>query len=251
MDIKSRHKGKMQKIYFTKETENAIISYNESQDPDEREDIFRSYIYAPIDKLSENIINRFKFPYIEGSFDDIKAEVVAFLVMNLHKFTKSKGMAFSYFSVIAKNYLIYKNNNAYKEEKRSIYISEPTEDHYSLDEILVIDTKESETIGDMRDFIHLLVQYWDFNITRMFKKKRDIEIANALIHLMRRVDYIDNLNKKAVYLMVREITNHKTSHITKVINKMKIIMLEQLVEFRKTGYINDPAMMFTYKPPQD
>jgi hypothetical protein len=247
MDVKKKHKGKLQKVYFTKETEEAIIRYNESENPDDREEIFRSYIHAPLDKLAENVINRFKFPYIEGSFEEIKAQVVSFLVLNLHKYTRSKGMAFSYFSVIAKNYLIYHNNNAYREEKRSLYISDAQEEQFPLDEMLVVDTEESENHGDMRGFIDLLVQYWDFNITRTFKKKRDIEIANAVVQLMQRIDHLENLNKKAIYLMVREMTNHKTAHITKVINKMKIVMLEQLKEYKKTGHISDPAMFFKYE----
>jgi hypothetical protein len=99
----------------------------------------------------------------------------------------------------------------------------------------------------MRDFIQLLVQYWDFNLTKIFKKKRDIEIATAVVELLRRVDGIDNFNKKALYLLIREMTNHKTSHITKVINKMKIHVFEKMQEFRRTGHLSDPSNYFTYK----
>lgn len=243
---RKHHKGKLSKVYFTKETEKAIIQYNEEQDPDIREDIFRSYIHAPLDKLAENIINRFKFPYIDGSFEEVKAQVVSFLVMNLHKYTKTKGMAFSYFSVIAKNYLILHNTNAYKDEKRSVYIQDTQNEQFSLEELLQIDVEESDVQSDMRDFINLLIEYWDFNIDRVFKKKRDRDIANALIQLMQRIDHIDNFNKKALYLMIREMTNYKTAHITKVINKMRGVMLEQLKEFRQTGYISDPALLFHY-----
>lgn len=104
-----------QKMYFTDETQNAIIRYNESDDPEVREQIYREFIEYPFDKLAENIINRFKFPYINYSFDDIKKQVVSFLCIHLSKYTKDKGKAFSYFSVIAKNYLILHNNNGYKK----------------------------------------------------------------------------------------------------------------------------------------
>jgi len=68
-----------------------------------------------------------------------------------------------------------------------------------------------------------------------------------VVELLRRVDNIDNFNKKALYLMIREMTNHKTSHITKVINKMRVHVLEQMQEFRRTGHISDPSAYFTYK----
>jgi hypothetical protein len=76
-----------------------------------------------LDKLAENVINRFKFPYLNQSFEDTKGQVVSFLVMNLAKFKPEKNKkAFSYLSVIAKNYLILQNNNAYKQQKRSIQL---------------------------------------------------------------------------------------------------------------------------------
>jgi hypothetical protein len=57
-----RKKAKLGKVYFTQETEDAIIKYNLSTDTDEREYLYREYIWAPFDKLAENVINRFKFP---------------------------------------------------------------------------------------------------------------------------------------------------------------------------------------------
>lgn len=235
------------KVYFTQETEDAIIEYNKTDDAEKREQLYREYIQAPFDKLAENVINRFKFPYMEGTFDEVKSEVVSFLVINLHKFAEGKGKAFSYFSVIAKNYLILHNNNAYKEEKRSVYLVDKVDDSFVLEEILIVEPEEQELQSDMRDFIQLLVQYWDFNLTKIFKKKRDIEIATAVVELLRRVDGIDNFNKKALYLLIREMTNHKTSHITKVINKMKIHVFEKMQEFRRTGHLSDPSNYFTYK----
>lgn len=235
------------KVYFTQETEDAIIQYNKTEDEYERELLYRNYIQAPFDKLAENVINRFKFPYMEGTFEEVKSEVVSFLVINLHKFTEGKGKAFSYFSVIAKNYLILHNNNAYKEEKRSVYLVDKIDETFSLEETLISEPEQEEVQSDMRDFITLLVQYWDFNLTKIFKKKRDVEIATAVVELLRRVDGIDNFNKKALYLMIREMTNHKTSHITKVINKMKIHVFQKMQEFRRTGHIDDPSTYFVYK----
>ena len=46
------------------------------------------------------------------------------MVMNMHKYDHTKGSkAFSYFSVVAKNYLILHNNNNYKKLKTHSEIS--------------------------------------------------------------------------------------------------------------------------------
>jgi hypothetical protein len=92
-----------------------------------------------------------------------------------------------------------------------------------------------------------LVEYWDFNLTRIFKKKKDIEVANAVVELLRRSNTTDYLNKKALYLLIREMTNYKTVHITKVLNKMRTHVFQQLKEYRQTGHISDPSTFFTYK----
>jgi hypothetical protein len=247
MAIEPQKKRQSNKIYFSQETEDAIVTYNKSIDAGEREKIFREKIHGPLDKLAENVINRFKFPYMEGTFDEVKSQVVSFLVINLHKFTEGKGKAFSYFSVIAKNYLILNNNNLYKEEKRLLYFADQTEDSFTLEEMLIVEPETRDSAVDMKEFLKLLVEYWEFNLDRIFKKKRDREIAAAIVKLIERIDNLDNFNKKALYLMVREMTNYKTAHITKVINKMRPQILKMLGEFRHYGHLSDPSYYFSYK----
>jgi len=247
-DLEMR-RAKLGKMYFTPETEKAIVEYNKSTDEDERNTIFRERIHAPIDKLAENIINRFKFPYMNGNFEDIKNQVVSFLVLNLHKFTEDKGKAFSYFSVVAKNYLVLHNNNSYRDELRSSYLVDSSSDEsFMLEEVLTTKPDAETSQRDTSDFVELLVQYWDFNLDRIFKKQRDREIANAVVELLKRANSIENFNKKALYVLIREMTNNKTVHITKVINKMKVHVLKQMKEYRKSGYLVDPSMLFVYNP---
>jgi len=235
------------KVYFTVETEKAIVEYNKCIDDDERNKIFRERIHAPIDKLAENIINRFKFPYMNANFEDVKNQVVSFLVLNLHKFSEDKGKAFSYFSVVAKNYLVLHNNNSYRDELRSSYLVDSSSDEsFMLEEVLTTKPDAETSQRDASDFVELLVQYWDFNLDRIFKKQRDREIANAVVELLKRANSIENFNKKALYVLIREMTNNKTVHITKVINKMKVHVLKQMKEYRKSGYLVDPSMLFVY-----
>lgn len=244
LEIRRSQLGKM---YFTDETEQAIVLYNKTDDEFEREILFREKIHPAIDKLAENIINRFKFPYIDGNFEDVKNQVVSFLVLNLHKYTENKGKAFSYFSVVAKNYLVLHNNNSYRDELRSTYLMDSSGDEsFLLEEVLITSPESDTTHRDTSDFMQLLIKYWDFNLDRIFKKKRDREIANAVVELMKRANTIENFNKKALYVLIREMTNGKTVHITKVINKMKVHVLDQMRQYRNSGYLSDPSMLFTY-----
>jgi hypothetical protein len=225
------------RIYFPPETELAIIKFNTASDPDERERVYVNEIAKSLDKLAENVINRFDFPYINITFDDLKAQVVSYLVTNLHKYTPDKGKAFSYFSVVAKNYLILHNNNGYKEEKRMMSITDSDSTFVSIDEITKMEAPNERQHDDAQEFVRLIVEYWETNMTRIFRKKRDIDIANAVVELFRRADGIENFNKKALYVMIREMTDCKTGYITKVINKMRLHTARQLQEYHQTGTI--------------
>ena len=69
--------------------------------------------------------------------------------------------------------------------------------------------------------MRLLVEFWEINVDKIFTKRRDLDIANAVVNLFRNSDRIDVYNKKALYLYIREMSTCKTQQITKVINRMK------------------------------
>jgi len=218
---KKRGRKKRSKMYFTQETEDAIVKYNNETNVAKRHKIYDEDIKYPLEKLAENIINTFKFSYIGDQYRDIKVEVVSKMIIEMEKYDQSKGKAFSYFSIIAKNHLIISNNEAYKELKVTKSIDEsfnnPDNFEYDImDNAYDDDIKNTET----EEFIKLLVEYWDNNITSIFKKNRDIEIAYAVMELFRNVNSLEFFNKKALYLLIREMTGHKTQYITRVINKM-------------------------------
>jgi hypothetical protein len=141
------------------------------------------------------------------------------------------------------------NNNRYKQEKKSIYFSDLLEDK-SFDDSLVMDLEGEESKKDMAEFSKLMIEFWDHNLTRIFKKEKDRAIADAVITLFRRADGVENFNKKALYLLIREQTNQKTSSITRVVNKMAKFVEQHLKEFRQTGTITEGSCYFTYHRPR-
>ena len=204
------------KQYFTQETEDAIIRYNEQKNPAIRNRIYNEHIRAPFEKLAENIIHTFKFYYFDVPSTDVIHEVVSFLYMNMHKFTEGKGKAFSYFSIVAKNYLILHNNNNYKRMKQ--HDGEEVTD-YKRDPVRETDILDMKSAK--KEYLDLFVEYWTNNLTTVFKRKQDIDVANAVVYLFETRENIENFNKKALYILIREMTGSNTQHITRVVNVMK------------------------------
>ena len=112
---KKRGRKPSKKQYFTADVDAAIKEYLASSNQDERNEIYRTRIAYAFYKLAENLIHTFKFYYTEvESLEDLKHEVCCFFLEKLDYFKPEKGSkAFSYFSIVGKNYLILYNNNNY------------------------------------------------------------------------------------------------------------------------------------------
>ena len=228
-----KKRRKKSKIYFGTPAQEAIIEYNNCKDPKKRSQIYEDRIKYPFEKLAENVINTFKFTYFDVPKKDIQTEVVSTMVEKMHMFKEGKGRAFSYFTIIAKNHLILKNNGNYKRWKQNALLSEmpetwnPENDHYEIEEN-----------NEFKEFKQIMLEYWDRNLTEVFTKKRDIQIADAILELFRRSQFIENFNKKHLYLLIREMTDCKTHYITKVVNVMKTHQKKMLNEYLETGEFN-------------
>ena len=221
---------KKSKIYFGATAQEAIIEYNNCKDPVERSKLYSEKIKYPFEKLSENILNTFKFTYFDVPKSQVKQEVVSHMVEKMHGFLPELGRAYSYFSIIAKNYLILENNGNYKRWKATSLLSEmpetwnPENDYYA-------DQEGSE----FKEFKQIMLEFWDVNLNKVFTKKRDIQIADSVLELFRRSECIENFNKKHLYLLIREMTDCKTHYITKVVNTMKIHQVRMLNEYLENG----------------
>lgn len=210
-------KKSINKMYFHEGTEQAIIAYNAATTSRERNDIYNEHLRAPFEKLVESIIHTFKFYYFDIPLNDVKHEVISFMITRLDKYKPGKGKAFSFFSVVVKNWLICHNNNNYKKMK----MTEDVIDLKHKDARKVTYDAEFATMNEGQQFFKSIIEYWEQNIDVVFKKQRDIRIAYSIIELMSRVDAIEIFNKKALYILLREISGAKTQHITKVLNTMK------------------------------
>ena len=231
MPVLKKKRKKKSKIYFGTPVHDAIVAYNRSEDYTFRHKIYTEEIHPAFLKLAENIINTFKFSYFDYGFRDLQEEVVSNLVINMHKFDETRGSkAFSYFSIIAKNYLILNNNANYKKMKSHDDISVMI-GHGAVDE--QIETSKTTEIFEKT------VEYLDERLEKLFPKKRDRHVASSILYLCQNKDSIDNFNKKALYIMIREMTDVQTSKITQVSNVFRRIYPRIQQEMLTKGHINN------------
>lgn len=223
-------------IYFTEDTQKAILEYRAETSMAMRNKIFNEKIYYAFYKLAENIIHTFKFYYTEvDNIDELKHEVITFLLEKLHLYDDSKGKAYSYFGTIAKRYLIVYNNNNYKRLKSRAEVMEVDEDKTITSKLLL----NQNAVVEYSSFMDRYVNHIDKNLLTIFPKKQDARVGDAILELFKRRENLDIYNKKALFIYIKEITDAPTPVITKVNKTLKAIYKEMLNEYLENGSEQD------------
>jgi hypothetical protein len=229
-----KRKPKEPRVYFTSDTEEAIIEYLGSDNQDFRNRIYKDRIEYAFYKLAENIIHTFKFYYTDSdTIEELKHEVVTFLLEKLHLYDQSKGKAYSYFGTIAKRYLIIYNNNNYKKLQERADVEEIDEDKNIMYETV----REAEEQSDPNTFIDQYIRYIDKHLGTLFPKTQDAKTADAIVELFRKRETLEIFNKKALYIYIREMTDTTTPQITKVTKKLDVLRTRLYNEYYQHGYI--------------
>jgi hypothetical protein len=218
--------------YFTLDTQAAILEYRLEKSQVERNKIFNERIYYAFYKLAENIIHTFKFYYTEvDNINELKHEVIAFLLEKLHLYNQDKGKAYSYFGTIAKRYLIVYNNNNYKRLKGKAPVDDIDSDKTLTNQLLLTQPQHLEETN----FIDLFIKKVDDDLLDLFPKAQEARVGDAILELFKRRENIDIFNKKALFIYIKEITDAPTPIITKVIKVLKEIYREMLNEYLDEG----------------
>jgi len=204
--------------YFTKETEEYIVKFNNSEDEEYRNQIFTEHIYFPFYKLAENIIHTFKFYYTDvDKIENLKHEIVSILYeQKINKFDPTNGAkAYSYFGTIVKRWLINYNNKNYKKLKQ---VGSFTDIQESYEQDDAVDHRFAKNLSD---FIDMWVEQTYKVVDDMFVKDQEKQVADAVLTIFQKRHDLDIFKKKALYIYIREMTDCETPLLTKVINVLK------------------------------
>ena len=222
------------KNYFTQETEDYIVLYNNSTDFDYRSKIYEQHIHYAFFKLTQNIIHTFKFYHTEvENLEHLQHEIITFLLSKIHLFDPSRGAkAYSYFGTIVKRWLILYNTKNYSKKIKKTDVAELSKEGsthtYSMG--------DDEVKSDLDKYLDIYVDYVSQNIFELFPKKNDAQVADAILELFRKREYLEVFNKKALYIYIREIVDVKTPKITKIATQLYDIFKTNYTFYLEYGY---------------
>lgn len=209
--------------YFDENTQNAIVEYQDCTDVEDRKKIYVDKIMPAFDSLVENLINVYGFNVLHESKTDIKNECMEFLYLTVEKFDASKGSkAFSYFNVVAKNWLTIKSKQNVK--KTQSYISIDNYAELSKEDQFLIETFHYIPAYD--DVVSPEQQRKDLQevIATVAAKARSANekvCVGAIEILLQNIDDIDLLSKRAVLTYIKEISGLSSKQLSLVLSSLK------------------------------
>ena len=167
--------------------------------------------------MVDKIIYTYRFTTLPN-IEFLKADCKVWLTTILNKYDPNKGSkAFSYFSVVTKNWFIHKVKRTKRRLQTEVFMEDLLNE---VDEDLV---STEETYFDRRvevEFWNSLnneIDTWDSFMLKENEKK----VLLAVRILLESADQIEIFNKKAIYLYLREITGLNTKQVVNNLNKLR------------------------------
>jgi len=236
-EIKKRGRKPTNNNYFDVREEEAVRLFLSAQTSYEKNQIYNEFLKAPLDKMIESIIRRYKLYRKDMDFIEIHNDTHSFLITKVDKFKPDKNKkAYSYFGTICKNYLMGQIIKDQKETNRKISyedISSSLENRPDMIYYLEFEKVEPEQI--INQFVVDLKEFINENDLNINERK----LGQALIDLFENYNEIfignDNnkFNKNIILLSLREMTNMSTKEIRSALKKYKTLYFELMRKFNE------------------
>ena len=204
-------------MYFTQVHEDAILRYCVSPCNKEKTILYVDLIRPAFSELVDKIVYTYKFTTLPN-IDELREDCKVWLTTILAKYDPNRGSkAFSYFSVITKNWFIHKVKQTAKRAKREVDYEDALKE-VGEDKIVCYNPYHEER--EKREFwenLNYEIDGWATDDMNENEKK----VFNAIRTLLNSVDDIEIFNKKAIYLYLRELTGMNTKQVVSQLNKFR------------------------------
>jgi hypothetical protein len=211
------------KLYFNADTQTAIVAFQNSSTKKERDGLYVKEIMPAFEKLVENLINIHKFVGLHDSYDDLKNDCVNFLFETIGKFDADRGTnAFSYFNVVAKNWLIIKTKQKTQKMRKNLSLDDPgsmtSHERDIIEEYGSLPSQDLilEGVTSTEGTIKLL-----YEIREKARTENELTCINSIITIFENIDEIDLLNKNAILLYMRELSGLSPKQLTTTMQMVK------------------------------
>lgn len=154
-------------------------------------------------------------------------QCVANMVEKAPQLDTKRGKAFTYFTVVARNYILSQLDKGIKYNERFKSLNEINDQgkEINLLEGCSVDAwrayAEKRRINIIMDAtIERLVKEVKQDMIPTLKKQSEIQITYAILQIINDIDLLSNFNKKAIMVYITEMTNRDAETINKVLKRV-------------------------------
>jgi hypothetical protein len=218
-----KKKKKKSRYYFTKETQQKIVEYQISVRKMEKDRLYQYHILPAFQELVNSLVAVYGFKSSNEDINHLKSDCVTFLFETIHKWKPENGTkAFSYFNVVAKNWLTIHSRRLLKNARRSVSFEAPEEftflEKSKLAEIEIDDSYEEKTRkNEQPKTVKKIIEF----IKDQVKDERDKKCIDAIFQVFDNVDNLDYLNKRAVFVYLREISGLNSTELSSSLSNIR------------------------------
>ena len=220
-----KRKKKSKNYYFGQEVQDKIVEYQNSKCETEKEAIYQKYISPAFTELAKSLVSVYKFKSANEDIDHLKSDCVSNLFETIHKWKPEKGKkAFSYFNVVAKNFLTIQSRRLLKNSNRNVYL----DDSERISNSIKSEIYEKEYVdGDelLRQSIekyNKILEIIDY-ISDKIKDENDIKCCFAIKKLFTEIESIEFFNKRAIFVYLREISGLNSTELSSSLSSIRKI----------------------------
>lgn len=222
---RTRKKKKGKSYYFDLNVQNKIIEYQNSSCKKEKDMLYETHIFPAFDDLVQSLVSVYGFKSTNEDINHLKSDCITFLFETIYKWSPDKGTkAFSYFNVVAKNWLTIQSRRLLKNQRRSAFIDDPdglnSKEKSELFEKEYVDAEEM--VVKQNETFEKILQMISY-VESQLKDENDIKCCFAIKKVFNSIEELEFFNKRAVFIYLREISGLNSSELSSSLSNIRKI----------------------------
>lgn len=217
--------------YYSELQEQAVIDFLNTENPNEREEIYNEYLRKPINKMIESIIRTYRLYRKSFEFEDLHQDTLSFLITKFHNFKPEKGKkSFSYFGTICRHYLFGEMVKAYKSHTKIIDYDDVQQELMEREDMIYYTDKTSINLDEL---INKTIKKIENSIYEDNLNDNELKVAVSLVHILENWENLfgdadggTKFNKNLILLYLRNMTGLTTKEIRTSMKCFKIVYFD-------------------------
>lgn len=209
--------------YFTQTTQDSIQFFQTVEIGRARDEAFEKEILPAFRKMAEYWVHAYGIESSSQNKDELVQGCIGFLHDSIHKWDPERATkAFSYFNVVARNWLINAVNGQKKKVIRDLSIDNidlgSAIRDKDIDEKLITKSAESEII-DMENLQAIRDRVK--KIRMGLDDEKDLIVIDSIEKVFDAADNLDFMNRSALFVYIRELSGLDRRAISKSMSRIR------------------------------